>query len=353
MNKNIRYSYQLDHVRAIGAFLVFSWHFLHINNLHTITPNFLFFPISLITEGHTGVSIFMTLSGYLFAKILMGKKVNYKQFYLNRFWRLIPLLFVTTLLQMYLDGSLTIKNFSNLFFRGFINRNWPYAGWSISVELHFYYLLPLILLIFKQMRKYFFIVFIFTIGVKIFILLKIGELQHYSYFKIFGHIDEFLLGFAAFKYRNYIKNQKKIVLILFLLFNFFYYWFELKGGFYRDDSYPSNSPFWVFIPFLSGLSYSTLISYYDNNNFDFLKTNFSIFISKIGLYSYSIYLWHFVFVFNLSKIIDKNLISVDNLFIGTLLTIPTFMLSVFIGFVSYNIIEKPFFKFKKKYIIDG
>ena len=131
----------------------------------------------------------------------------------------------------------------------------------------------------------------------------------------------------------------------------FFYWFEFRGGFYQNPSYPSNNLFWIFIPFISGLSYSTLISYYDNNSFGFTKTNISKLISKIGLYSYSIYLWHFIYVFKLSEFIDKNLINLNNLLFGILLAIPTFMITVFIGFISYNIIEKPFFKFKKKYVI--
>ena len=317
MSQNLKYSYQLDHIRALGAFLVFCWHFLHVNQLHLITPIF-FPPISLITEGHTGVSIFMTLSGYLFAKILINKKINYKKFYYNRFLRLIPLLLVTMLVQMYVDGSLTLERFFKEFYRGFINRNWPYAGWSISVELHFYYLLPLILFFFKKTRRYFFLIFIFTIGIKILIFSTIGSLQHYSYYKIFGHIDEFLLGIASYKYRNYIKNNKNFVFIIFFLYLMFFYWFEFRGGFYQNPSYPSNNLFWIFIPFISGLSYSTLISYYDNNSFGFTKTNISKLISKIGLYSYSIYLWHFIYVFKLSEFIDKNLINLNNLLFGIL-----------------------------------
>lgn len=172
MYKPITYSYQLDHVRAIGAYLVFVWHFLHVNNLHLVTPNLFLFPISLLSEGHTGVSIFMTLSGYLFSKILLGKKINFKQFYLNRIIRLVPLLFIVIFVHMYVDGTLSFYNFIKRFLRGFFN-SWPYAAWSISVEFHFYYLLPFILFFLKKLKKYFLIIFIMTIGYKLYLFFKI------------------------------------------------------------------------------------------------------------------------------------------------------------------------------------
>ncbi len=65
------YYSRLDHVRALAAYLVFVWHLLHM------TPNFPVpyasappFPFALFDEGHTGVALFMTLSGYLFAKLV-------------------------------------------------------------------------------------------------------------------------------------------------------------------------------------------------------------------------------------------------------------------------------------------
>jgi peptidoglycan/LPS O-acetylase OafA/YrhL len=67
-----QYFIGLDHLRALATFIVFTWHFLHVNNGHHQTPPI--FPLSFLTEGHTGVGLFMTLSGYLFAKLLDGKK---------------------------------------------------------------------------------------------------------------------------------------------------------------------------------------------------------------------------------------------------------------------------------------
>ncbi len=83
-----KYFLGLDHIRAVAAFLVFTWHFIHVNNGHEAAPPI--FPLSILTEGHTGVALFMALSGYLFAKLLDGKNIIYTSFIWNRFLRLAP-----------------------------------------------------------------------------------------------------------------------------------------------------------------------------------------------------------------------------------------------------------------------
>ena len=39
ININTKYSPQLDHIRAVAAFMVFSWHFTTFNNFHRVTPD--------------------------------------------------------------------------------------------------------------------------------------------------------------------------------------------------------------------------------------------------------------------------------------------------------------------------
>lgn len=94
-----KYFIGLDHVRAAAAFIVFTWHFIHVGNGHQGPPPA--FPLSLLSEGHTGVALFMTLSGYLFANLLDDKKIKYLSFIWNRFLRLAPLLFIVIIIIGY------------------------------------------------------------------------------------------------------------------------------------------------------------------------------------------------------------------------------------------------------------
>src|SRR6185369_15141864 len=83
----------LDHVRAIAIMLVFSWHFLH-SEQPVIPYAPAWSPLVLFDQGFVGVALFMTLSGYLFAKLLDGKRIIYHLFLWNRALRLAPLLLV-------------------------------------------------------------------------------------------------------------------------------------------------------------------------------------------------------------------------------------------------------------------
>src|SRR5258708_27300600 len=90
----------LDHVRAVAIFMVFAWHFTHARNGYPVPFDYVpaLFPFSVLDEGHTGVALFMSLSGYLFAKLLDGKSIDYRRFLLNPALRLLPLLVVVLLI---------------------------------------------------------------------------------------------------------------------------------------------------------------------------------------------------------------------------------------------------------------
>jgi peptidoglycan/LPS O-acetylase OafA/YrhL len=347
ININTKYSPQLDHIRAVAAFMVFAWHFIHFNNFHRVTPDIFLFPISILTEGHTGVVLFMTLSGYLFSKIFENNKINFKYFYLNRLLRLIPLLVIIILVNLMLSNELSLFKFLKIFIRGFTD-NWVYGAWSISVEFKYYYLLPLILFFLNKNKKYLFLIIFFSIIFNIFIFLKKNYIQDYAYFSIIGHLNEFLLGMLSYRYRNYIKNSKKELLFTSIFFLIFYYNFEKNGGFFDSER---NNAIWIILPSIQGFFYAFLISFYDNNNFKFLKTKKSFFLAKIGLFSYSIYLWHFIFVFEMPKLINNYIIKIDNLYLALIFSLPCFILISLLGGISYYILEKPWLRLRKKYIL--
>jgi peptidoglycan/LPS O-acetylase OafA/YrhL len=360
ININTKYSPQLDHVRAVAAFMVFAWHFLHFNNFHRVTPDILLFPISILTEGHTGVVLFMTLSGYLFSKIFENKKINLKYFYLNRMIRLIPLLVIIIIINLILSNQLDLLLFLKKFIKGFF-LNWGYGAWSVSVELKYYYFLPLILLFLNKHKNYLFLIIFFSIIINFiiftiiekeiisnsFVFLKKYDFKHFSYYSIIGHLNEFLLGMLSYRYRNNIKNCKKELIFASFIYLIFYYNFESNGGFYDSSK---DSKIWIILPSIQGFFYAFLISFYDNNNFNFLKTKKSFFIAKIGLFSYSIYLWHFLFVFKMPELINNNIIKLSNLYLTLFFSIPCFILVALFGGASYYIFEKPWFKLKKKYV---
>lgn len=139
----------LDHVRALAAFMVVVWHFAHATTGYPVPFEHVpaFFPMALLDEGHTGVALFMTLSGYLFARLLNGKSIVFSAFVWNRVLRLLPLLALVVLIAgvKELLYSRSLVEYARLVVGGLVMPSLPNGGWSITVEFHYYLLLPLLL----------------------------------------------------------------------------------------------------------------------------------------------------------------------------------------------------------------
>ena len=350
-----QYFVGLDHVRALAAFMVFSWHFIHVSGGQYAGP--LLPPLSLLTEGHTGVALFMSLSGYLFAKLLAGKNILYKAFLWNRFIRLVPLLALVLLLAgvavAWRGGDL--GRFWQAIVVGMVRPTLPNGGWSITAEFHFYLLLPLLLFLTRRWRPALLLVLLASIGLKAYVYQQMGQVQSLSYWTIIGRIDQFILGILAFQYRGLVKNRFWLVALIGVGFIAAYSWFDGLGGFYKNPTYPSPDPLWIFWPAVEGLAYGTLIAWYDNA-FDHRagvgQSRLSRFVAMIGTYSYSIYLLHFFVVFRLARAIDNHLVDLSNLYVALAFAVPSFLLMIPLAHLSFRYVEKPFLRFRKPYMKD-
>lgn len=344
----------LDHVRAVAAFTVFSWHFLHVNNGERTPHEGVFsFPLnSLFAEGHTGVGIFMVLSGYLFAKITDGKEILYPEFLYNRFLRLAPLLiavfaidFVVVLATNpgYADGFL--KRLA----AGFVLPRWSDGRWSITIEAHFYLIFPLIMLA-ESTRRYSSLVLVAAaLAIRFWVYLAFGGSapQDVAYWTILGRIDQFVFGILFFRYGGALAGRHVIGIGAILLWILLWQQFDRLGGFYRNE-FPS---LWIYLTTLEGLFYGAIIAWYDKS-FAFANTGISRMVGKIGEWSYSIYLLHFFFVYKMAEYINENITKLDNFYIAMFFDIICFSIVTFIGFLSYTYFEKRFLARRIVYVRD-
>ena len=344
-----KYYQALDHIRAVAVFVVFVWHFNHFDDGQIASP--LVFPLSLFTEGHTGVAIFMVLSGYLFAKLLGNRKINYPVFLYNRSLRLLPLLICVLLIiaaKAYVDDKLNAAFFTHLL-KGFVLPTLPNGGWSITVEFHFYIILPVLLITaikFPNLLMFSLIVFV---GARVGFYILVGEVQSVSYWTIIGRIDQFLLGIIGFKLKDRIAAKKYLALLIAFFFLVFWFYFDTLGGFYNPESNVTNKVLWIIIPTIEGISYAFLIAWYDERSRP-SNALISRFIAMVGNYSYSIYLLHFFFVFEISELINSKIIALSNPYIVLLVAIPSFLVILPISFISFKLIEAPFLRFRKSYL---
>ena len=347
-----KYFIGLDHVRAIAAFIVFTWHFNTVNNGHLAPPPA--FPLSLLSEGHTGVALFMVLSGYLFAKLLDGKNIVYKSFIWNRFLRLAPLLFIVICLagiEKYLAGS-DLFQYAKEIIAGIIKPSLPNGGWSITAEFHFYLMLPAFLFLTNKWKYSLLFILLAAVITRIFLYQELGEIQTLSYWTIIGRVDQFILGIMAFQFRNNISGKHLLVFCVTFIFAVYYWYFDFQGGFFMNPSYPSPSQIWIYMPTIEGLVYALVISWYDNS-FKHSTGRVSRFIALIGTYSYSIYLLHFFMAYRISSTINNLIVDLSSFYMVVLFSVLSFiMLMVPIGYISYRFIELPFLRFRTRYIIE-
>lgn len=340
----------LDHIRALAAFMVFTWHFL-LPEARAATP---IPPFSLIAEGHTGVALFMTLSGYLFAKLLNGKRIDYPKFIWNRILRLLPLLIVVVIIVgiiHHLNG-VDLLPYAKGVATSFLGRGGlPNGGWSVVIEFHFYLILPLLLFMDRKHKMILPLLIFVMILLRVMVLSFYGEVQDLAYHSLLGRMDQFVLGIIAFHWRFAIAKKHVLAGAVIILFSCFYFFFDRAGGFYDLPYFPSSSAVWVFIPTIEAVAYGILIAWYAES-FEFKPNRFLWLVGKAGAYSYSIYLLHFFFFHKMSRAAIKLDLPTENFYIGLLVSAFFFMCMIPIGHVSYKLIEEPFLRFRKKYILE-
>ncbi|WP_261843772.1 acyltransferase family protein [Aliamphritea ceti] len=153
----MHYDPKLDGLRAIAAILVVAFHA----------------KVPQLSGGFLGVDIFFVLSGYLITKLLVDERqktnqINYCRFYTRRLWRLYPALLLLITVYALLAPILypqykTTQHYQDIVLSGLYLADYARAfdiplevlshTWSLSVEMHFYLLWPLILALILKLPK--------------------------------------------------------------------------------------------------------------------------------------------------------------------------------------------------------
>jgi peptidoglycan/LPS O-acetylase OafA/YrhL len=346
---------RLDHLRAFAAYLVFVWHFLHM------TPDFPvpyasqpIFPLALFDEGHTGVALFMTLSGYLFAKLVGDSAIDFPNFLWNRAMRLAPLL-ILCLTAWVVIGQLggTPIPASDLIY-GFLLPTWPYGAWSIAIELHFYLMFPLLLLLVRRQGPgALMLVVAGALALRVNWWITFGEAQHIAYWTIFGRIDQFVFGmiFAFATMSGTLRRPALGVVAAISMLSFLIIWtqFDAMGGFHNRTGAPSTHPIWIVIPTIEAIAFGALIAWYDGTTFR-IPAAVDRALTRIGEWSYSIYLLHFFPIVALRHIFWGKTGSAGDFYVAWLVATLAFIAFLPVAAMSYTLLEKRFLAFRKPYL---
>ncbi|HWV68783.1 acyltransferase, partial [Chitinophaga sp.] len=223
----------LDHLRSLAILMVLFYHYRMFQHPHWLDE--------IMSFGWTGVDLFFVLSGYLisyplFINMAAGKSISLPEFFIKRFFRIIPAYLVVLAIYFLfpsfhereaLPPLWKFLTFTQNF--GFDIKNLGTFShvWSLCVEEHFYLLFPLVLaalLKFNVWRKagiLLAVLFIFGIGIRLycwyaFIAPHLGEDNFFitwykhMYYPTYTRLDGLLAGVsiaALFAFKPAVKAR--------------------------------------------------------------------------------------------------------------------------------------------------
>lgn len=352
-----RHFHTFDALRFLAVFKVFLQHMMPV----AAFPWFNYVKLG----GYVGVYFFFVLSGFLITYIICSEKqqsgtINLKNFFARRVLRIWPLFYLVVALCYILPpvlGSMGMSltgegyeprlGWSLLFLENYrmiatgdLPNVFPLAvTWSLCIEEHFYIIWGLLLYVvpLKHLPK--------VIG----ICLLIGITSRFIFVQngldpsdILTHID--LFAYGAIPAWLLIKHEQATV------------------------KWVTNIPKWIqaaYIPLL--LAIVLVVSQYWNPVINatlfgclfsfllvlilpkqaFIRVSDKNIFSRLGVYTYGIYLYHIFIIAACRKLFEKMSFSLDEPLPAISFVIVCLVLTICCSYLSYRYFEKPFLKLKK------
>lgn len=325
-----KYRKDIDGLRAIAVIPVILFHF------------------GWLESGYLGVDIFFVISGFLITGIIYHKiqqdSFSITDFYVRRTRRILPLVSFICLISIIvgifvmlpddlenLAQSVIATNlFSNNILQILTTKNyWDVVNefkplmhtWSLAIEEQYYLLYPFIFLFLGKRRISWILPLLIALTL-ISIILFFTPFPEFEKFYLlhFRFFELSIGGIAAIilKRRTITHNWNWLVVLglMFLLI-------------FKIEAIPESFSLLLCI----GLTTLILISSNQKERFsNFILTNkLAIFFGKI---SFSLYMWHQLILAFSRYFILKEINTVDYFFI--------FIVTIFLSFLSFKIIESPF-----------
>lgn len=363
---NRPYLYPVDHLRAGAALLVLIYHSTQLISL-AMAPGtglgsaeswlYSLNPMkTLILEGHTGVALFMVLSGFIFTVGMLGEDARYRPYLRNRVLRIYPLYLVLLLVGVSTAGSafdlgifvravLPLANFGPIAIGG----AWGAMFWAVAIEVQFYLIFPFLLSFLNRRgpRALLQIIAAMVLLRGLAVLADpVGvDLNSLTYYSLVGRLDQFLLGMLA----AWVFTRHRRALTVPTLVASAVAITALLWGFNQLHGYADPQWWRVVWVDLEGAAWALCIGSYVSV-FERSAGRISRVLAKVGETSYSIYLLHFVVI--------GWIVANDSLWIriggpvtsamatGLLVVAPA---TVAAAFLTYHAIEKPFLALRGTY----
>lgn len=283
------------------------------------------------------VEFFFILSGFvLFPQI---KKVynnlsNVKVFYIRRWLRTIPpyivaLICYSLIFTKFDSDTLKYLFFIQLISEDFVKEDYFSVAWSLSVEEFFYLIFPIFLLIFNNKKLiHIIILFIFLIYIIKLFHLYIGVDEEFYRVGTFLRLDSIAFGaIARIYYKKIESNLYNIVSSILILVLINYFFSNIKNL--------SNFDLFIFIILIQVFSINMIVFFINANSL--IKNKFLInLFSLLAKQTYSIYLFHLIFI----HIFSKNIQILESQFTFIIYLFSLFVFSSFFYYFFERIIIK-------------
>lgn len=366
-SSNRTYLYPVDQLRAAAAILVVLYHSTQLisarQQLGTGFDPAHSWPYSsnpiktIIFEGHTGVALFMVLSGFIFTVGTLGVDIAYWPFLRNRLLRIYPLYIAILLIatSTFTAAEFNLGDFTRMilplgsFGGGSYGGAWGAMFWAVAVEVQFYLIFPLLLKLLNRVGPGA-LVRIIAVMVMLralaWLLDPDIDMNILTYFTLAGRLDQFLLGMLAavvfVRYRRLLTGWVLLVSIggvigALWMFN------QLHGM-------ASPGGWRVIWVDLEGALWACVIASYVSV-LEMRKGWLARGVAAVGERSYSIYLLHFVIV-SLVAYRWHLFVPVGGpvggaFLTGLLVVLPITFLASMLSFAG---VERPFLTLRGKYV---
>jgi peptidoglycan/LPS O-acetylase OafA/YrhL len=271
--------------------------------------------------GWIGVDLFFVLSGYLVSNLIFRELTktggfNAKRFLIRRGLKIYPAFYFflafTIASQIVFNRPIeTIGIWGEItYLQNYIGRLWPHT-WSLAVEEHFYILLTIVCVYTIKVRKFkifktlLLFLLIAPLGSRIVIYYQQGFISYDQLmYPTHLRIDSLTFG-VLLSYLKIYENQR---------FKVIKHWAShpisfvvAVGVISLNFIIPIQHPYISTVGFsINYLMFGLLLIWSINNE----ELYYPEWIVKIGYYSYSIYLWHFLFR-DWPMLFTQNMLSVD------------------------------------------
>ena len=356
-SKNLPHLPRLDHVRFFAANLVFFFHVIHYYYLHW-QPLIDYPWMGLITEGHTGVGLFFTLSGFLFMLIALHNPViDYKHFIRNRFLRIFPMFltvfFIATSIGRddFRAQDILYLFFSNLgkaptsihFITG--------AAWTISIEFTFYLLFPFLGRFACEKGPKYLLQLLFLM-----LLFKLGAYgvtersTHMLYSTLVGRFDQFLMGMLAallyIRHKEALSRRGTTLLLIGVVVVFINAAVQARyASFFLVQP---KQVFWIFWSMLEAGGWALFITSWISAKFE-LPNWLDRLMRRGGEISFSFYLMHALVIYLTYQAFGVLMLTGNIIADGILTAVGLYILTWTAATLSYETIEKPFLGLRSGY----